>query len=59
MQHPPTEKVSWHYHFRDSFTDQEHQEDTDATAVLGHLAEQTGLTFAEETRKVRVLFVEE
>jgi RNA polymerase sigma factor (sigma-70 family) len=59
VQEAPKQQVSWHYNHRELFTAQQHQEDTDAAAVLGHLAEQTGLTFNEETRKVRVLFVEE
>jgi hypothetical protein len=30
----------------------------DEAAVLKHLSEQTGLTFSEKTRRVRVLYVE-
>jgi hypothetical protein len=52
---PP--RVGWRYHKRSPFTKQEAKEDTDPDGVLKHIAEQTGLTFKEETRKVRVLFV--
>jgi RNA polymerase sigma factor (sigma-70 family) len=50
--------LSWHYHMRGPATAEEHKEDTAPEGVLKHLGEQTGLTFKEETRKVRVLFVE-
>jgi hypothetical protein len=52
---PP--EVGWRYHKRNLFTEQEAKEDTDPDGVLKHIADQTGLTFKEETRKVRVLFV--
>jgi RNA polymerase sigma factor (sigma-70 family) len=52
------QKVGWRYHKRSPFTEQEAKEDTDPDGVLKHLSEQTGLTFKEENRKVRVLFVE-
>jgi RNA polymerase sigma factor (sigma-70 family) len=58
IEQTPKQKVSWQYHFRTATTADQRQEDRDAGAVLGHLAEQTGLTFKEETRKVRVLRVE-
>ena len=51
-------KVGWRYHKRSPFTEKERQEDMDPDGVLKHLSEQTGLTFKEENRKVRVLFVE-
>jgi hypothetical protein len=59
VEEAPKEKVSWQLAFRTTTTPEQWQEDRDPTAVLGHLAEQTRLTFKEETRKVRVLFVEE
>jgi RNA polymerase sigma factor (sigma-70 family) len=51
-------KVGWRFHKRSPFTEQEAKEDTDPDGVLKHLGEQTGLTFKEENRRVRVLFVE-
>ena len=59
VQEAPKGKTSWEFNFRAVATAEQRDEDTEPTAVLGHLAEQTGLTFKEETRKVRVLFVEE
>jgi RNA polymerase sigma factor (sigma-70 family) len=58
VQKPPTGTLSWYNHRRSSFTEQEGKEDTDPETVLKHLTEQTGLTFKEENRRVRVLFVE-
>jgi hypothetical protein len=55
---PKGRAVSWRYNRRSPFTEQEGKEDTDPEQVLKHLGEQTGLTFKEETRTVRVLFVE-
>ncbi len=55
---PPGRNFSWRYHRRSPFTDQERREDTDPELVLKHVSEQTGLFFKEETRRVRVLFVE-
>jgi hypothetical protein len=51
-------KIGWRYHKRSPFTEQEAKEDTDPDGVLKHLGEQTGFTFKEENRQVRVLFVE-
>ncbi len=50
--------LGWRYHERGPATAQQHQEDTDPKLVFQHLSEQTGLTFKEETKTVRVLFVE-
>jgi hypothetical protein len=54
----PEGQLSWHLNSRSPFTDQMRREDHDEQAVLGHLAEQTGLTFTTERRKVPTLFVE-
>ena len=59
VEEAPKQKVSWQFAFRTTTTPEQWQEDRDPTAVLGHLVEQTGLTFKEETRSVRLLFVEE
>jgi hypothetical protein len=54
----PKLRMSWNYHRRSPSTAEERREDTDPEAVLKHVTEQTGLTFKEAKRKVRVLFVE-
>jgi RNA polymerase sigma factor (sigma-70 family) len=55
----PKGRLSWHYNLPDgAFTDAEWQAAHDPEGVLKHLAEQTGLTFKEESRKVRVLVAE-
>ncbi len=51
VEAPPKGELHWNWHFR-----QEGRKQSDL--VLQHLAEQTGLTFTKETRRVRVLFVE-
>jgi hypothetical protein len=56
---PPT--LSWKDNYgRDGRvpTEKEEQEDHDPPSVLKHITEQTGLSFTEEARPVRVLFVE-
>jgi RNA polymerase sigma factor (sigma-70 family) len=57
-QDTPKGRLSWHYNERSPFTAEERAADHDEQAVLKHLAEQTGLTFREETRRVPMLFVE-
>jgi hypothetical protein len=54
----PKGTLQWHVNELAAFTEDELREARDPEAVLKHLSEQTGLTFKEETRKVRVLFVE-
>jgi RNA polymerase sigma factor (sigma-70 family) len=54
----PTTKLSWYEYFRNPATAAEQDQDRDPTTVLGNVADQTGLKFTTETRKVRVLFVE-
>ncbi len=58
VEDAPRSDVSWRYHKRSPFTEEERKEDTDQELVLKHIGEQTGLTFKEETRKVWVLLVE-
>ncbi len=51
VESPPEASLKWHENFR--------EEGRKAPElVLQHLTEQTGLRFAKETRRVRVLFVE-
>jgi RNA polymerase sigma factor (sigma-70 family) len=55
----PKGRISWHDNTPDGpFTQAEWEEAREPKAVLGHVTEQTGLTFKEEKRRVRVLFVE-
>jgi RNA polymerase sigma factor (sigma-70 family) len=57
----PKGRLSWHYNLPDAnngFTQAEWDAAHDVEGVLKHFAEQTGLTFKEESRKVRVLAVE-
>jgi hypothetical protein len=54
----PESPISWHLNSRSPFTERMRREDRDERAVLGHLAEQTGLTFTTERRTVPTLFVE-
>ncbi len=55
---PPKEpKVEWTRHFRKQSTVEEMKADQDPEKVLKNVAEQTGLTFKKEKRKVPVLFV--
>jgi hypothetical protein len=55
---PPRRTLSWRFIGRGVFTQQQFAEDRDPQLVLKHLSEQTGLTFREEARTVRVLHVE-
>jgi RNA polymerase sigma factor (sigma-70 family) len=54
----PQGRLQWHENVLAAFTEAEGQAAHDPESVLKHLTEQTGLTFREETRPVRVLFVE-
>ena len=54
----PKGQISWHQNYRSPFSDQTTLEDRGDEAVLKHLAEQTGLTFTTERRKLRSLVVE-
>jgi hypothetical protein len=58
VEAPPKGEVSWYNNLHSPFTEEQRLEDTDPELVLKHLTEQTGLTFKEERRKVRILFVE-
>ena len=50
--------LSWRYHMPRAFAPQERAAAKDARAVLHNLEGQTGLTFVEEEREIRLLFVE-
>jgi hypothetical protein len=56
-QDPPAADVSWHYNERLT-SNRERAEDRNPGGVLRHFTEQTGITFVEEKRMVRVLFLE-
>jgi thiol-disulfide isomerase/thioredoxin len=51
VESPPEGSLEWHENFREEGR-------KTPELVLQHLTEQTGLRFAKETRRVRVLFVE-
>ncbi|HEV3342947.1 MAG TPA: hypothetical protein VG125_21415 [Pirellulales bacterium] len=50
--------LSWRYHMAPAFTPEQRAAAKEPRAVLRNLAGQTGLTFEEETREIRLLFVE-
>jgi Leucine-rich repeat (LRR) protein len=54
----PKGEVTWRLHGRSPFTKEMRAEDRDASQVLANITAQTGLTFKEETRSVKILFVE-
>ncbi len=58
VEAPPKVNVGWHDNVRSPFTEKEHREDHDEALVLQHLHEQTGLTFTEERRPIRIRFIE-
>ncbi len=58
VENPPNEKISWHQNFRAAVDDKTRHEDRDARRVLDHLEDQTGLTFARESRKIQKIRVE-
>jgi RNA polymerase sigma factor (sigma-70 family) len=59
IENLPKARISWHDNGPDvPFTDEQWQEAHNPEGVFKHLTEQTGLTFREETRRVRILLVE-
>jgi hypothetical protein len=58
VEEAPKGRVSWHLNERSPFTKETRQEDRDIALVFEHLADQTGLTFKHEERKVWVVSVE-
>lgn len=54
----PPKSLSWRYHLAAPFTKEQRAAAKDPRSVLHNLEGQTGLTFEEETREIRILFVE-
>jgi protocatechuate 3,4-dioxygenase beta subunit len=54
----PANQLSWHLHERSPSTEQTRREDHDPKLVLANITAQTGLTFEQENRPVKILFVE-
>ena len=57
VTHSPKERVVWRWSVR-RYREIREKGDVDEAAVLDSLAKQTGLTFEQEPRRVRVLLVE-
>jgi hypothetical protein len=53
VENPPSQNIQWHYN-----EPRGQRINLNPESVLQHLTEQTGLTFTDETRVVKVLFVE-
>ena len=58
MENPSNGKISWHRNFRAAVDEKSRLEDRDARLVLEHLEDQTGLTFARESRKYQKIRAE-
>ena len=58
VKNPPSREVSWWQHARSPCTEIMHNEDHDSKLVLEHVAAQTGMTFSQEERPIKILFVE-
>src|SRR5262249_972796 len=59
IEDAPKKEISWDENGPDGpFTDEQWKEAHNPEGVFKHLTEQTGLTFREETRRVRILLVE-
>jgi thiol-disulfide isomerase/thioredoxin len=57
VQNPPAGKMSWHRNVRTRFDDKTLHEDREASSVLSHLEEQTGLAFILENRQIPTIVV--
>ena len=57
LPEPPTNSFTWYAHQRNARTTADIAEDHDPQLVIVNFAAQTGLTFSEEMRPVRVLVV--
>jgi hypothetical protein len=57
VENPP-QNLSWRYHLSGPFTPEQRAAAKDPRSVLHNLEDQTGLKFEEETREIRLLFVE-
>ena len=58
VKQPPSTELSWRHHMPSPFTQQQRDDAHNPAAVISNLKEQTGLSFAKERRKTRVLFLE-
>jgi RNA polymerase sigma factor (sigma-70 family) len=58
VEQGPTGTLSWYFHARSPFTEQQRAEDTDPETVFKTVTAQTGLEFKTEKRKVRLVLVE-
>jgi hypothetical protein len=54
----PPERLSWHYNGHGDWTEESRRQAHDLKLVCEHIQEQTGLSWKEETRKMRRLFLE-
>lgn len=51
VENPPSQKLRWRYYYNENLS-------VKPELVVQHITEQTGLTFTEEIRTVKVLFIE-
>jgi hypothetical protein len=58
LEHGVREKIRWHRNIRARFDDRTLQQDREPRSVLDHVEEQTGLSFALETRTYSRIVVE-
>jgi hypothetical protein len=58
VKEPPADWLTWYLHEREPSTAATRAEDHDPKTVLANITAQTGLTFAQEKRQVKILFVE-
>ena len=58
VENPPNGKISWHRNCCTAVDEKARLEDRDVRLVLDHLEDQTGLTFARESRKYQKIRVE-
>ncbi|MBI3864801.1 MAG: M48 family metalloprotease [Planctomycetia bacterium] len=54
----PASQLSWSLHERSPSSEQTRREDHDAKLVLANITAQTGITFQEAKRPIKILFVE-
>jgi hypothetical protein len=54
----PPQRLSWHYNGHGDWTEESRRQAHDLKLVCEHIQEQTGLSWKEETRKLRRLFME-
>jgi hypothetical protein len=54
----PPQRLSWHYNGHGDWTEESRRQAHDPKLVCAHIQEQTGLSWKEETRNMRRLFLE-